>query len=271
MIQPAAAARKWGAAGAFTIIELLVVVSIVALLASALLPALRRAREQARSTLCKSNGRQIAMANLTYGAEQRGRFCPGAANMIGNEDSAGNLHRWHGERDSIGEPFDSSRGPLVPYLGSDGRIRACPSFRGFEVGFENGAGGYGYNNAFVGVEVQPIGGGFYSVESDLTGAFVDRIRQPVDTVMFTDAAFVTSRLIEYSFAEPRFHPALGMRADPSIHFRHHKRANVTWCDGHVDDRPMTFTWSSGVFPTDPGAFDLGWFGYKDDNSLFDLE
>ncbi len=58
-------------AGAFTLIEVLVVVAIIALLVAILLPALSRARAQARSTLCLSNLRQIGLAVSQYAIANR--------------------------------------------------------------------------------------------------------------------------------------------------------------------------------------------------------
>lgn len=54
---------------AFTLIELLVVVSIIALLVSILLPAMSKARDQARIVTCASNQRQIVSASFSYSTD----------------------------------------------------------------------------------------------------------------------------------------------------------------------------------------------------------
>ena len=70
---------------AFSLIELLVVVAIIALLVAILLPALSKAREQARSTVCRSNLQQWSLAGILYAEDNNA--------MVWNQD--GQWKAWY--------------------------------------------------------------------------------------------------------------------------------------------------------------------------------
>jgi prepilin-type N-terminal cleavage/methylation domain-containing protein len=65
----------------FSLIELIVVIGIIALLIALLLPALRRARLQAKYVACQSNMRQIGQAMMIYANENRGWLFPPDAGL----------------------------------------------------------------------------------------------------------------------------------------------------------------------------------------------
>jgi prepilin-type N-terminal cleavage/methylation domain-containing protein len=58
----------------FTLVELLVVISIIALLLAILMPSLNRAREQARKTICLSDLKQLSLGLFTYSADYKNRW-----------------------------------------------------------------------------------------------------------------------------------------------------------------------------------------------------
>lgn len=76
----------------FTLIELLVVIAIIALLLAILLPAMRKMRETAKETVCKSNLRNVGLAVIMYVENNDGKLAdPRNANRFLWFDSQGRL------------------------------------------------------------------------------------------------------------------------------------------------------------------------------------
>jgi len=119
--------RDSGVEAGFTLVELLVVIAIIALLLAILLPSLGGARSEARSAVCASNLRQLAIAMHAYSGEQ-GDWLPGSPHTSGNgayfgshrnlEDGSAEQYAWAPTRDAwpAVHAFDWA-GPLMPYLG----------------------------------------------------------------------------------------------------------------------------------------------------------
>lgn len=253
------------------------------MLLSILVPALRRARQQTRMTICKSNIRQLYIANTAY-ATQNDEFYVRAAYDI--FDGFGGKNRWHGVRESSGvdpnpdkNTFDPKKGPLRAYL-NNGQVKQCPTKVGFIKegcmnAFEAGCGGYGYNAEGVGSRSYQYG---YCQKAMHSSMKTTEIEMAAQTVMFTDTAFVegfkSKYLIEYSFCKPPFRVTKDTWSGnvtedchntPSIHFRHIDETNVTWCDGHVSAEKLSF--SDYFTGEEIREFKIGWFG-PDSNLLF---
>jgi len=243
---------------AFTLIEMLVVISIIAMLSALVVPAVQTSLVRAKITESSSNIRQLALANLTYAVDHRGRFAPA--------QSRDNLVRWHGARPSGSEPFDPTTGYLAPYLGGTGAVKTCPLLQADVEGsdsWEDGTGGYGYNAAYIGGTPQ----------DRYTPATVAAVPSPVRTVMFTTTGFARAEGIqEYAFTEPYqwvdLQGTLRGNLQPSTHFRANGKAVVAWADGHVTlERPNGQS-GPNYYGGDNELELFGWFGPTDHNGYW---
>ena len=67
----------------FTLIELLIVIAIIAILAAMLLPALSKARETAKSVLCKGNLKQLGIFTINYADSHNGYLATTPGSSVG--------------------------------------------------------------------------------------------------------------------------------------------------------------------------------------------
>ncbi len=91
----------------FTLVELLVVISIITILAALLLPVLGRAKETSRAVACLNNLRQLGLASATYGMDNKGQL-PYFLDWL------------------FTKPGDLTTGRLYPYLKSRS-VYLCPT------------------------------------------------------------------------------------------------------------------------------------------------
>jgi prepilin-type N-terminal cleavage/methylation domain-containing protein/prepilin-type processing-associated H-X9-DG protein len=106
----------------FTLIELMVVITIIAILAAMLLPALKKAKDTAQSIKCLGNLKQLGLAAINYADDFNGRLPP---TLAGPGADTSNPYLWHFFIKSLG--YDGGPAKAAQRYSKGYDVWYCPS------------------------------------------------------------------------------------------------------------------------------------------------
>ncbi len=120
----------------YTLVEVLVVMGVIAMLASLLLPVLAQTRQRGQAAVCLANHRQLSLALHLYAADGEDRL-PNNYGAGGTREAiatglfnnwANSLLNWELDASNTNEAWLKAGG-LGPYLAGGVKVMRCPSDR----------------------------------------------------------------------------------------------------------------------------------------------
>ncbi len=268
---------------AFTLVELLVVISIISLLMAVLMPALAKARNQGKRIYCLSNLRQLGIAAVNY-AVANDDYYPVAHYWQGNEAEF-YLHNW-----DFTQVWSGSDSKVIPGLLWQGdtieKVQQCPSYKGSSNTAADPFTGYNYNTSYLGHGQDEtvsssysglvINNPWYPAQKIVMSEKAIKIRNPEDCAVFGDGHWSggANKFMRSPFHWEGDYDFL-IRKGGTQGFRHDGFTNVLYADGHTDSQKQFYTTSitqvkRGIerYNETTKDFKIGFL--SEDNSIYDI-
>jgi prepilin-type processing-associated H-X9-DG protein/prepilin-type N-terminal cleavage/methylation domain-containing protein len=153
--------RSLPSRSAFTLVELLVVIGIIAVLIAILLPALNKARGQANTVQCASNLRQLGLGAINYANDYRGTVLISGVYQGGVDPTQGGTNLSNNDRWFVAlmrGGYLGTKRPNAQYyeIANFYPMLQCPTVKDLIQPDQNG---YSYSNYNMSTHVGGIGGG----------------------------------------------------------------------------------------------------------------
>ena len=209
----------------FTMIELLVVISIIGILTTILLPSLQKARKAAIAKVCLSNLKQVGLAAYSYSIDNRDLF-------VARIDLPGinNYDNWWAN-----VMYENN------YLPINKAVMTCPSLP-----VQNDWETNDFKSRAYGI-ARDKGGSkrdAYIIDSD-RNMYVNSplVESPSEFFYYADSAHDVGGALE----QPIVFFWHNLSDDQNIHTRHNDAANVWFIDGHVKSQKKGSLKKLGIF------------------------